>query len=227
MSTKELSVVHAVVQDEQASATVEKALEGTDWGRLTYSSVAEYLQGYTALRSGCVLVEVATSGAADLPSLWGSRHALPVVVIAAHADVETAVEMMKGGAFDCLELPLNPYDLRRCIAGAVRFSEDSLMEQKYNEVLRQRVASLSAREREVMRMLAIGAINKVIASRLGLSRRTVETHRRSVMRKMEAASVAELIGMSLTLEKAARPEGRRPAIDNVARSMAIAGELSH
>lgn len=227
MSTKELSVVHVIVQDGQASATVERALEGTDWGRLTYGSVAEYLQSYTALRSGCVLVEVATSGAADLPALWGSRHALPVVVIAANADVETAVEMMKVGAFDCLELPLNPHDLRRCIAAAVRLSEDSLMDQKYNEVLRQRVASLSAREREVMRMLAIGSINKVIASRLGLSRRTVETHRRSVMRKMEAASVAELIGMSLTLEKAARPDCRRASVDGLLRSAGSAEERSH
>lgn len=227
MSTKELSVIHVVVQDEQASATVEKALEGTDWGRLTYGSVAEYLHSYTALRSGCVLVEVATSGAAGLPSLWGSRHALPVVAISANADVETAVEMMKGGAFDCLELPLNPHDLRRCLAAAVRLSEDNLMDQKYNEVLRQRVASLSPREREVMRMLAIGSINKVIASRLGLSRRTVETHRRSVMSKMEAASVAELIGMSLTLEKTARPDGRRAAIDSLVRPAARAEELSH
>lgn len=227
MSTKELSVIHVVVHDEQASATVEKALEGTDWGRLTYGSVAEYLHGYTALRSGCVLVEVAASGAAGLPSLWGSRHALPVVAISANADVETAVEMMKGGAFDCLELPLNPHDLRRCLAAAVRLSEDNLMDQKCNEVLRQRVASLTPREREVMRMLAIGSINKVIASRLGLSRRTVETHRRSVMRKMEAASVAELIGMSLTLEKAARPDARRAPIDSLVRPAVPAEELSH
>lgn len=202
MSTHQLSEIHIVAQDPEVRNGLAALVESDEWLARPYASVTDYLAHGARAHCGCVIVHVAMAagGTASLQALWSSETDLPVIVISAPADIETAVNVMKHGAFDCLELPFHGYDLLECTAAALRQCAANRRTTERTADLRERAASLTAREREVMAMLAVGTINKVIASRLGLSRRTVETHRCSLMKKMGAASIAQLINMYLALE---------------------------
>ena len=123
---------------------------------------------------------------------------MPVIVITGHGDVPLAVEAMKLGAFDFLEKPFND----EAIIAAVRLGAQPFEETKRANAdraeLDKRIASLSSRERDVLNGLIAGHSNKVIASDLAISPRTVEIYRAHVMTKMQAGSLSELVRMAIT-----------------------------
>ncbi len=123
---------------------------------------------------------------------------MPVIVITGHGDVPLAVEAMKLGAFDFLEKPFND----EAIIAAVRLALDHSEADRKGECgprrARQAHASLSSRERDVLNGLIAGHANKVIASDLAISPRTVEIYRANVMTKMQAGSLSELVRMAIT-----------------------------
>ena len=196
------SIVHLIVETATRRAQIVAAIERAGGAVCVHSSLQDFLAEDVHRLRGCALIEVPLGRAADLAPLWKRQPATPVIVISAHGDVDTAVEVMKRGAFDCFEHSLLFEDdfLMTVVAALRRHAENWLHLQRQAE-LRGRVESLTARERQVMSLLAEGTLNKIIASRLGLSRRTVETHRSNVMVKMQATSVAQLINMSLSLAK--------------------------
>ena len=206
------STVHVIMENTERRAQLTAMIERSGGRAHVHDRVQDLLLHATQCLRGCLLVEVGVGGASALDALWRAYLSIPVIVISAPSDVETAVEVMKKGAFDCLESSLLQEDdfLLSILAAQRRDGENWLHAQRQAE-LRSRVESLTPREKQVMSLLTEGTLNKVIASRLGLSRRTVETHRTNVMVKMQATSVAQLINMSLLLaESRARATGKAP-----------------
>ncbi len=122
---------------------------------------------------------------------------IPVIVITGHGDVSMAVQAMKIGAADFLEKPFDDESLLAAVRSALdRRAKNSRRDAERSEIM-QRLASLSARERQVLDALVQGHANKVIAFDLGISPRTVEIYRANVMSKMQAGSLSELVRMAL------------------------------
>ena len=146
-------------------------------------------------RPGCILLDVRMPGMSGLELLRILRErgsVLPVLMITGHGDVPMAVAALKAGADDFIEKPFNDQHLLDAITVAVRTSSQRLADSIDRDRIVERAAALSAREREVLWLVMAGKPNKVIAFELGLSIKTVELHRHSLMEKMQVGSVAEL-----------------------------------
>ena len=146
---------------------------------------------------GCLLLDVrmpGTSGLALFETLVERQllQALPVIFLTGHADVPTAVDAVKRGAFDFCEKPFSDNALVDRIEQAVRLSAQTLEGLRARQSLQQRMADLTDRERDVMRLVIEGLPNKLIADQLQISVRTVEVHRARVFDKMAVKSAVEL-----------------------------------
>ena len=120
---------------------------------------------------------------------------MPIIFITGHGDVPMAVEAMKMGALDFLQKPFRDQDLLDRIQQALQYDADRREQLTEREQIRQRMNTLTPRERQVLDMILEGKANKVIAIDLDLSQRTVEIHRARVMEKMQARSLATLVQM--------------------------------
>jgi two-component system response regulator FixJ len=125
----------------------------------------------------------------------------PTIIITGHGDVPMAVRAMKQGAIDFIEKPFNDEVLLDAIRRAVNSAEQQRSSKALVADLAARFANLTPREHEVMDMVTTGQSNKEIANALGVSAKTVEAHRARVMEKMQASSLAELVRMSISVEK--------------------------
>lgn len=198
------SIVHLIVESDALRVQIVAAIERAGGRTQVHARLREFLAHDKDCLPACLVVEVPIGTASRLESLWNANLATPMIVVSASEDVETAVEVMKQGAFDCFDLPLvEEEDFLLSIASAMHCHADNWLRAQRHAELRRRVDSLTPREREVMSLVMEGTLNKVIASQLGLSRRTVETHRTHVMIKMRATSVVQLINMSLILAESA------------------------
>ncbi len=167
-----------------------------------YESADSFLDSIEPDRSGCLVADVRMPGISGLELQKIMRDkgiALPVIIMTAHGDIEMAVRAMKEGAFDFIQKPFNDQvflDLVQQAIGEGVKSADARLQQA---TVRARLELLTPREREVMAMVAEGAINRTIAAKLGISEKTVESHRAKVMEKMEVKSLAELIKLTILL----------------------------
>ena len=120
----------------------------------------------------------------------------PVIFITGHGDVPMAVEAMRGGAVDFLQKPFDNQVLLARVKQAIARGRDLRLEAEQRSLAEARLAALSPREREVLALLVEGRMNKIIAAELGISAKTVEDHRASIMRKTQVRSVAELVRLA-------------------------------
>jgi RNA polymerase sigma factor (sigma-70 family) len=167
----------------------------------TYASGEEFLKAYDPNKPGCVVLDVrmpGLSGLAVLEQLMRQEHAPPVIVLTAHGDVSMAVRALKGGAVEFLEKPYKDQDLLDCIQQSIQRDAQRREQQARRRALAARLARLTPREHEVMERMVAGKPNKVIASQLKISEKTIEAHRAKVMEKMEVDSLAELVRLVLT-----------------------------
>jgi FixJ family two-component response regulator len=128
---------------------------------------------------------------------------MPIVFITRYADLPATVQAMKAGAIDFLMKPLEPAALLGATREALDRSRAYLEEQARLQVLRDRLGSLTCREREVMALVVRGQLNKQAGGELGISEITVKAHRGRIMRKMRARSLPELVNMAARLGLAA------------------------
>jgi two-component system response regulator DctR len=145
----------------------------------------------------CLLLDVRMPGMSGLALFdklveRGLVQCMPVIFLTGHADVPTAVDMVKRGAFDFCEKPFSDNALVDRIEEALRLSAEVLARQRARGQLQTRLADLTERERDVMELVARGMPNKLIADQLAISVRTVEVHRARVFDKMEVKSAVEL-----------------------------------
>ena len=149
---------------------------------------------------GCILLDVRMPGMSGLALFEqllerGIAQAWPVIFLTGHADVPTAVDSVKRGAFDFCEKPFSDNALVDRLEQALALSRERLLERSQRQQLEQRLSELTERERDVMRLVAKGLPNKLIADELDISVRTVEVHRARVFDKMEVKSAVELANL--------------------------------
>jgi two-component system response regulator FixJ len=194
-----------IVDDDRA---VRKALsfliESIDLQCQSFASAQEFLDSYDPNRSGCLLLDVRMPGMSGLDlqaRLTAQQSTLPIIFITGHGDVPMAVEALQRGAYDFLQKPFRDQELLDRVNIALEKDQEKRNRIEEQEQLRLRYASLTDREREVMDWVVTGKANKVIAHQLGVSQRTVEIHRARVMKKMDAASLADLVRMQMLLKQ--------------------------
>lgn len=198
-------VVHVIDDDEAVRASLEFLLGTIGRTVRTYQSAEAFLASPEGADRGCVITDVRMPGMSGLDLLRRmkaeGRGNFPVIVITGHGDVPLAVEAMKAGAIDFIEKPFAEERLFAALEICAREIETNADRQAERATAVQRMASLSARERDVLRGLVAGQANKVIAHDLGISPRTVEIYRANVMTKMQASSLSELVRMALLSER--------------------------
>ena len=192
------AVVHLIDDDEGVRQAVAFLLATSGFAVRVYESATAFLDALPSVQPGCVVTDVRMPGIDGLAlqrELKVRGVVLPVIVITGHGDVPLAVEAMKAGAVDFIEKPFNDESLLSAIRVAIdRHTQDA---RRGDEIIaiKEKLASLSPREREVLDGLIAGLPNKTIAYDLKISARTVEVHRANLMTRMGAHSVADLVRM--------------------------------
>jgi FixJ family two-component response regulator len=161
----------------------------------TYATTEEFLAAYEPNRAGCLVLDVRLKkeSGLDLQDELRKREVtLPIIVMTGYPDIPTAVRALKGGAVDFLRKPVPPKKLIAQIRGAIERDGSTRDEAARRSVVTDRIARLTPRESQVMELLAVGNSSKEIATALDLSVRTVEGHRRNVLRKMDVESAVQL-----------------------------------
>lgn len=186
-------VVHIVDDDPAMQLLLSAMLDAHGLDSRSYASAEAFLAADSRMTNGCVLTDIRLPGldGVDLIHRLTARdEAPPVLVITAYADVPLAVEAVRAGALDVLEKPVTPERLIAAITSALDCQDAPASP-------RARLNRLSAREREVLRGVAAGRGNKVIAQDLGISPRTVEVYRAQLMNKTGTHTVADLLRLAL------------------------------
>jgi two-component system, LuxR family, response regulator FixJ len=195
-----------IVEDDAAVRDSLGLLLGLQGFRTQAFSCAEdFLRVYQPSWAGCLLLDVRMPGMSGLElqeSLRQQSMALPIIIMTAHGDIATVRTALRSGAVDFLEKPVDP----DALLGAIRTALDADAARRRAaldaEGTRQRLSVLTARERQVMELVAKGCHNREIATTLGISPRTVEVHKARVMEKLQVQSVPELVRIVL---RAPRP----------------------
>ena len=199
------STVFVVDDDEPVRDAIAMLLDTVDLPCETFASAQDFLGAYDPSRTGCLVLDIRMPGMSGLElheHLLELQAPVPIVFITGHGDIPMAVEAMKRGALDFIRKPFRDQELLDRIQEALSVDEAQRAEYAGLEQVRARVASLTPREKEVFLRVADGQANKVVAIDLGISERTVEIHRSQVMQKTGARTLADLVRMKITLERA-------------------------
>jgi FixJ family two-component response regulator len=200
------AVVFVVDDDVSVRESLKLLLQTSGWQSETFGSADDFLSRRRATVPCCLVLDVGLPGlnGLELQEQLAQRTEMPIIFITGHGDVPMTVRAMKAGAIEFLTKPFKDDVLLEAIRAAIERSRRALREESEMQVLRDRHASLTAREREVMVLVVSGLLNKQVGDELGISEITVKAHRGQVMRKMKADSLPELVTMAARL-------GLRPA----------------
>lgn len=161
-----------------------------------FPSPAAFLEAHEPATPGCLVLDVALPGLDGLElqqALLAAECARPIVFITGRGDIPTTVRAMKNGAVDFLTKPVNDRDLLAAVRNAIEIDRLAREAQLEMDGLRQRLATLTPREREVLAHVVAGRLNKQIAADLGTVEKTIKVHRARIMAKMAARSLADLV----------------------------------
>ena len=192
-------VVYIVDDEPSIRDSLAMLLRSVGLASITFPDARSFLAGHAMRPQACLIADVrmpGMSGIELLEALQASGKALPVIIITGHGDIAMAVRAMKNGAADFIEKPFHDQTLLDAVHRALALSAppNAPHDPAADRVAVQgRLDTLSPREREVLVLVAAGRPNKVVATRLGLSTRTVEVHRANVMEKMQAQSLPDLV----------------------------------
>jgi FixJ family two-component response regulator len=203
-------IVFVVDDDVSVRDSLELLLKRAGWQPRLFESAQRFLAYPRPAAPSCLVLDVTMPGlnGLELQKRLADRPDMPIIFITGYGDVPTSVQAMKAGAVEFLIKPFKNDVLLDAIRGAIERSRASLQHEAAMRAMRESYASLSRREREVMALVVSGLLNKQIGGELGISEITVKAHRGRVMRKMEAASFADLVTMAAKLGLAATREVR-------------------
>lgn len=191
--------VYVVDDDEAVRAALEFLLRTVDIEARLFESGLDFLRHAGDLAPGCIVTDVRMPGIDGLElvrRLRGMGLTHPVVVITGHGDVPLAVEAMKAGALDFIEKPFKDEALLSAIEAAFDADDQAAKIEASKRRFEALLAELSPREQDVLKGVVAGKLNKVIAHELGISPRTVEIYRASLMTKTRVGSLSELVRMA-------------------------------
>jgi FixJ family two-component response regulator len=200
---KNESALVMVVDDDAGVRNAMRALlKSVGLNSALFASAQEFLTAYQPSQLGCLVLDIRMPGMSgmELQQQLNMRGAvIPVIFMSGHGDIPMAVEAMQHGAFDFLQKPFRDQELLDRVQRALVRDMENRARLRHTDRIRERLASLSPREREVLDLVTQGKANKMVAGDLGVSQRTVEIHRAHVMQKMEAGSLAELVRMMMAV----------------------------
>ena len=195
-------IVHVIDDDLDVRQSLAFLLSTAGLAVRVHESAPAFLAAAEGgLADGCIVSDIRMpqmDGIALLGRLAALKIALPVIVMTGHGDVPLAVSAMKAGAVDFIEKPFDGDVLLAAIRSALRRQAGDSHRRAEAADVRDRLAALTPREREVLDCLVAGKANKATAHALGISARTVEVHRAHVMTKMAAGSLSDLVRLVLT-----------------------------
>ena len=198
-------VVFVVDDDDGVRRGMEFLLPSAGYEVRSFESGQAFLDACRPGMRGCVLLDVRMPGMDGLElqeHLKAKGIRIPVIIVTAFANVPMAVRAIQAGAFDFIEKPFEGADLLERIRRALVQEQQQAQDERQLAQTRDRLDSLTPRERQVMELVVSGKLNKQIAAELGISMKTVENHRARVMEKMQAESLAELVRMTLGATRA-------------------------
>lgn len=198
-------VVFIVDDDEDLREALRDLLESHRTRAITFASAGAYMAAPKPDLPACLVLDVSLPdiNGLDLQRQIAERDHPPIVFITGHGDIPSSVRAIKRGAVDFLTKPFSHTDLMAAIGSAIALDRDARRARAQLSRLEQCYRALTPREREVLPLVASGLLNKQAAAQLGISEVTLQIHRRNVMQKMNASSVADLVRMADKLQIAA------------------------
>ena len=201
----ETPVVFVVDDDVSVRESLELLISSVGWQPETFESAQKFLSSPRSAVPNCLILDVNLPdlNGLDLQQLVsGERTDMPIIFVTGYGDVPMTVKAMKAGAVEFLTKPFSEDVLLAAIEQALERSRTALALDSEMQALRNRHATLSRREQEVMALVVTGLLNKQVGFELGISEITVKAHRGQVMRKMKAGSLADLVNMAARLGNA-------------------------
>jgi FixJ family two-component response regulator len=195
-------IVFVVDDDVSVRESLELLIRSAGWHPETFESAQKFLSRPRVLVPSCLILDITLPGLNGLElqkRVAAERSDMPIIFITADGDVPTTVQAMKAGAVDFLVKPFSNNMLLNAIENAIERSQAVLQFEAELGELRRHYQTLSRREREVMGLVVRGLLNKQVGVELGISEVTVKAHRGQVMRKMNAASLADLVHIATRL----------------------------
>jgi FixJ family two-component response regulator len=199
--------VYLVDDDPDVLKALSRLLRANGWRVATFESAEAFLEGWDPRALACLVLDVTLPGLDGIElqrKLVEMRQAMPIIFLTGHGDIPLSVQVVKAGASNFLTKPVNEQALR----GAIRTAMDEAIKARCSRSdasqLRQRLAGLTTREREVLEAIAAGKLNKQIAGDLGVVEQTIKFHRARIMERMQARSSSELMWMVATLASGER-----------------------
>ena len=198
-STEQVPAIVVIDDDASMRKALENLFKSVGFEVELFSSPQEFLQSQRPDRPGCIVLDVRFPGRSGLDmqrDLTNAEAQLPIIFITGYGDIPMSVRAMKAGAVEFLTKPFRDQDLLDAVGTALEKDRARRVGELRLTELRTRYGTLTARERQVMSLVVAGRLNKQIAGELGVSEMTVKMHRRQVMRKMQAAGVAQLVRLA-------------------------------
>jgi two-component system, chemotaxis family, CheB/CheR fusion protein len=193
-------VVYVVDDDREIREGIRLTFEAEGYDAEDYATCEEFLQAYRPGREGCLLIDAYLPGMGGLEllrRLHDAGHRLPAIMITGNSDVPMAVQAMKAGASDFLEKPISSTELLASVARAFELAKDASKLSAWHEAAAKHLEGLTPRQRQIMEMVLAGHPSKNIAADLGISQRTVENHRATIMKKTGTKSLPALARLAL------------------------------
>jgi FixJ family two-component response regulator len=197
------AVVHIIDDDQSLRAALDSLIRSVGYETRTYGAVRDFIEAKKPDMPGCLVLDVRLPGQSGLDfqgQLADLGIHLPVILMTGHGDIPMSVRAMKAGAVDFLAKPFRDQDMLDAIATAIERDRQRRTAEGDINLMRDRYATLSPREQQVMMLVTAGKMNKQVAGDLGLSEITVKIHRGAAMRKMGARTLADLVRMAETLK---------------------------